>query len=704
MDFGWCNLSLEDWDYLSVDEWFNLPICPTFKSPQPVTIRKGAMPWDGFLDYPFVDAIPTGERTPHSVLLDRGAFIFRLDLLNIPSLAGLAWRFGLNYQHVQPGVSQDRESILGPCFEFPQNNVIVQDPEDPDQAGLSTGNKMLVTFPLAGGDTAAGTFTRTGSGVDEQYELSNSEGAATTFFGLDAAIDTPGCMKQIKDRYGNSMSYTWETHVTVPRRPISRLTEVTDGYGRKIYYRYTSTGSDPQIVQDGYRLTEIEDVMGRKLNFQYDTDGRLVAVVCPSITKGANGDTDVFANGTAYVFAYDSSGRLEKIWYPNQCAAHVGAGRVVDVSAVVNQAAPRYTVVYDTANRVSAEAVGDATAGGTYHYSYDFTGPFPTNEVDANDPIVSMTTVTDRNGNISYHYFNANGMPVLIRALTNRNKLNLQSGPYDTWTKYNPDNQPLLIRNPLQNTSEHEYDDGVVNASFTHLKRRGLPIRQTAMIPAGGAQEKITVTTFYEPLFNQVCATVDPRGNPIDGSSYFPPQNSGLATADRYATLTYYDYQKDTLANVKAAPDIQTSVFGATPPANAADLIETLINNASTVLTSAGLPSFGMALGDINGDGETSGVNVRKGSAIKNHYPTAQTIDGSQTREEVVTVNNKGQITSRTDSAGNISAIVRHPDNMPDGVHYTGAGGTGQYGFVSKSHSNINPADVKTTVQDVATF
>ena len=47
------------------------------------------------------------------------------------------------------------------------------------------------------------------------------------------------------------------------------------------------------------------DFDGRAVNYQYDTQGRLVAVVTPSVTRGANNNGTVYPGGMAYVFQYD---------------------------------------------------------------------------------------------------------------------------------------------------------------------------------------------------------------------------------------------------------------------------------------------------------------------------------------------------------------------------------------------------------------
>jgi len=67
----------------------------------------------------------------------------------------------------------------------------------------------------------------------------------------------------------------------------------------------------------------------------------------------------------------------------------------------------------------------------------------------------------------------------------------------------------------------------------------------TPVRPGSNGQSQLTETFFYEPIFNRLCARVERRRNPINSTGgYFPPQNLGTASAARYATITYYDYQR----------------------------------------------------------------------------------------------------------------------------------------------------------------
>lgn len=715
MNFGWCDSRVDQWDALDVDGWSDLPVCPTpaFASPRPTVCRGSRLSPGYFKEYPYIASVAVGAQTPHSVLLDTGAFVFKRALVSIPSIGGLQWFFGINYQH-----NSDVDGILGEHFNYPQNVYLKEDPNDSNLVGLFTAENMVQQFnrdasgrywPAAGNSTAS-ILTRSGAGASDELALHAPEGTVTRFYGLDVAVSEQGRIKSITDRYGNQQTYAWNAQAIGGGQTLMQLTKVTDGYGRDIDYTYYN--NDPAA---GYRLQEITDFMGRKINFQYES-GRLAAIVCPSINSAATGNT--FADGTAYVFEYDGSDRLVKIWFPNQCAPHVGSSRTVNVASVRSSATPRYAVTYDGQDRVQTETVGDGTtAGGTYTFSYSTSG-LPFNLINPSDTIVSRTTVTDRNGNIAVYDFNAARMVVREEVQDNRSKNSLQNGPYVTWTRYNALNQPTQTVFPDGNTLLREYDDGRVSGiTETDNRRLGL-LKQTTMqignsigvaVPSGrnqpsNGQVKLQRKLFYDPLFNELCATIEPRGLPVNGSSYFDPQNGGAASAERYAAVSFYDYQEDTVNGVKGDTGLQLLLFPDDNPTDAANKISDLIAQVQADMSAAGLSSglaFGMGLGDINGDGVT---DSHRGSIVKRHHPPVALVGGaSQDREEILTVNYRGQVTTHTSPEGNVTVTLRHRFDDPDG----GGHGDGtvppteaaqQYGWVKDARVDVDSASVASLV------
>ncbi len=667
-----------------------------------------------------------------SVLLSSGQFSFQRQLLAIDAVGGIGWSFALRYL-AGSGV----DSVLGKGFNFPQEMRLFE--RSDGRIDLLTPGTGVETFvpngsggyaPETGNNTRA-QLLRSGSGADDEFTLIAHKGTQTRFYGFAAEVSTPGRLKSITDRFGSQQTYVWE-------RPsgseLDHLQSVTDAYGRTVQYRYYG-------AEFGYRLREIEDFLGRKLNFQFDALGHLVAVVTPSILRAAEGNT--FPGGTAYVFQYDVTNRraerrddLIRIWYPNQAAPHVNAEtRTVDVAAVYAEATPRYVVEYgqdptdpDLWGRVAWETIGDpdAQVGGFFQYLYS-TANLPANLIDPSDPIVFRSVVTDRNGNQTIYDFNNRDMPVRVEVMRTRSKINIPSfasfPSFVTWTKYNANNQPVLKVFPGGNSEEYEYEDGQVPGWGWTNRRQGLLRRRTRrpgnplglpFRPGSNGQTELSERYFYDPLFNQPCAVIETRGNPVAAEGgYFAPQNGGTSPTDadrsRYATRTYLDYQKNSRATVQNDADLQERL-GLTAQ-QIGLLIDYVDGQLQAVDGSGGLPAgFELGLGDINGDGTgdgaSSGLPAAKslGNTVKVRHPDVRVIGvadiTTQVREELFTTNDRGQVTTHTDPEGNLTVYVRYPFNDPegDGQFVAPDLSTQQYGRLRAVYVDADPNDVMSLV------
>jgi RHS repeat-associated protein len=670
----------------------------------------------------------TGGPCGSSVLLSAGAFSFRLNLLSISAINGVSWSFGLDYL-----AGNGINDILGIGFNYTQNLRLV-----PISGGvqLASGGNTLDTFITTDGgvtytadeyNCTQAELTRGGSGATDMFTLSASDGTVSTFAGFDVGVTTPGRLLSVKDRYGNTQTYSWTNTAGT-----SQLTSITDSYGRVINFSYYG-------AEFNYCLQQITDFLGRQLNIQYDGLGHLVAVVTPSINQGATGNT--FPGGTAYVFQYDvdnprpqRQNDLIKIFYPNQATPFIdAASRTVDVAAVYASATPRYVVTYgqdptdaDSWGLVTQETIGDPAngVGGTYQYMYN-NSPIVDNLIDPGDHIVFECVVTDRNGNQVVYDFNAAQMPVRVEVLRNRNKISLPSSPdsYVTWMSYNNQNQPLEQVHPEGNSTEWAYENGVISGiSGVYNRRVGLLLRRTQYpsnshsIPnphdrsGSSGQSQLTELFFHDPIFNQLCATIERRGLPIDDSSdYFAPQNGGTtptnADRSRYATIIYYDYQKNQDSTIQAAGAAALGIS----TAEVQSLLDFVSGQMSATDGTGGIPAgFEYGLGDINGDGTGDGASSdltatkMLGSVVKIKHPSVtQFADPvpSVYREEVFTNNYQGQSTTHTDPNGNLTVWVRYPYNDPEGnggilVPESTIAGGNQYGRVKEIHVDADPNDV----------
>lgn len=518
--------------------------------------------------------------------------------------------------------------------------------------------------------------------VPGHYTLTSADGSEARFD--DFTSDTPGCLRMITDRFGNSQSYEYWSTPTIPgrTRPLTRLSKVRDPYGRAIDYYYYS--NDPN---GGYLLQEISDFVGRTVNFQYQSQ-RLVAVILPRIPDAATGNA--FPNGTAYVFKYDSAGRLIQVFYPNEVDGHVSeqAGeRVVDVAAVYASATPRISVDYYADGRVRGETVGGAGAGGTWRFNYQTLAEADSDPFWAScERARTRTVVTDPNGNETAHDFNQYRLPVRVEVRANRSKLTMQGGPqltappYVTYVAHNHLNQPRVVVLPERNSVEYDYETGedqieyASGKSFSHGPLAGQLTSETHRYdnrfasalpvsrPNGGVDSRVRYFA-YEPIFNQLCASVDFSGN---------------------RTLQYYDYQELDLNGIGSA--FAAKMFPEDPTDGEAK-VRALVNRVIARTNDAPFAwAFETNLGDSSGDGTANQV---LGSLIGIRHPLDLI--------EVFTVNDRGLVTTHTDPDGVVTALVRHPERDPDGDGHVDNpdATTRQLGWVKAVYRDVSDDDVK---------
>jgi RHS repeat-associated protein len=675
-----------------------------------------------------------GQQTIHQspgVVMSSGQLKLDMSLMTVKALGIGSWGFGLHYLS-NAGI----DTAVGIGFNFTQNTVLTQ-LGDGSIRLLSCQNVSETFTPLLGGgyssfnNNTAATLTRSNIGAsNEFFTLTSRDGTVTIYSGINSLIPVPGQVLSVTDRYGNTQSWSW-----IITGGVAQMASATDSYGRTATYSYFGS-------EFGFRLSQIQDYQGRKLNFQYDAAGHLLAVVLPSITQAADGNT--FPGGTAYVFEYDTSNArpqrqddLIKIWYPNETLPFIDTGtRTVNVTTVYASAKPRYVMTYgqdptdtDLWGRVLSVTAGDPIngVGGTANYLYNSnSADLPTNVTNLSDPIVFRGIGTDRNGNQTIYDFNAKGMPVRTEVMPTRNKLTINdlsfpANSWVTWKVFNGHNQPLAIIFPEGNSVQYTYEDGNVPGIGFYAPRVGLKLTETHLPsnnygiaenrPTSGDQFH-TTRYFYDPIYNQLCAAIEPRGNPINTSGgsnvYFTPQN-GSATptdADRsaYVMTTFFDYQKNQTSTITGNAALQ-ALLGL--DATAIGNLITFVNNQMTATDgTGGIPTgFQTNLGDINGDGTGDGASSGLDPTpmlcrtVKLLFPPTTVIGSTtittQTRLALYTNNFKGQATTETDAEGNVKVYVRYPENDPNGDGTINNALSGQqYGMLREVHVDADPNDV----------
>ena len=225
--------------------------------------------------------------------------------------------------------------------------------------------------------------------------------------------DSDGFISQIKDRNGNTMTFTYSPLLCKEGEggdsSCKNLIAVTDTVGRVIRYTYNAQG----------KLTSITDFAGRTVQFGYDNNFDLVSVTNPA--------------GNTMKYTY-SSGYLDDRSELNH-----------NLLTVTDAKGQTYLKnVYSIYDRVTEQTFGDE---GKFLISYNQVATSLDCTADLVDKVFYRTEVTDRVGNKIDYQFNCQGNPLqMTRAKTT------------TKYAYNKDGLLTNLTKPNGNGSEYEYD------------------------------------------------------------------------------------------------------------------------------------------------------------------------------------------------------------------------------------------------------
>ncbi len=273
--------------------------------------------------------------------------------------------------------------------------------------------------------------------------------------------------------------------------------------------------------------------------------------------------------------------------------------------------------------------------------------------------------MTDRNGNLTEYQFNQLANIVRVREFTNRNIRQGDPDFFETRYEYNKDGEMTRMILPEGNSVESIYDE--LNPSRF---LQGNLLSQTRRPDArrAGDQAFIRTSSTYEPIYSQLRAQTDPRGN----DPAYAPQNGGQNSPGRYTTLFIFDYQEG--SNIAAL-------------AQQSGLEEAEVRK---LLEDNNIP---IDLGDVNGDMRTNQV---AGNVVKVMRPTVSLLSDSNlarlegiTQQPIVELyqyNQFGQITRRIDAELNADTFEYHPENDPDGdkLNLTPSVTDGPFGYLKQ--------------------
>lgn len=406
---------------------------------------------------------------------------------------------------------------------------------------------------------------------------------------------TSGKIQSITTRNGNTLTYGYTT---------GQLTSITDDMGRTTNLIYDADD----------RIEAITDFTGREVRYTYDVQGNLVSARSPLVNGTPNGND--FPGGKIERYEYDTVN-------PDPDLAHNLTEVIAPNEVADGSLTPSLVLTYGATgplhDRLLTETRGGRNArgvpaGGTTTYTYNTLA----------GGTIAQTTVTDPRGNDVQHFFGPTGhLNVKIEVLAGR------PNPSTNYT-YDADGNLLSVTHPEGNVTTHVYDSA--NAARRSQGNRLTTTRTPG--PRGADQAQLVTTFTYEPVYNQLRSTTDPRGN---------------------TWTSRFDYEEG----------CDFAAIGAKIGLSAAD--------AQTLVQAAGLCSGGLP-GDFNEDGVVDQVN---GKVLERRHPTvaldpgsnqaALTGSASQEVVELFQYNQFGQLVLHRDAEHNVHQRSYHGENDPDG-------------------------------------
>jgi RHS repeat-associated protein len=215
------------------------------------------------------------------------------------------------------------------------------------------------------------------------------------------------------------------------------------------------------------QITQIKNPVGRRLNLVYDSFNRITSISDPigrttKYTYNSQGTLAAFTNvaGGVTTYTYDPQNRLTQVSDPR------------GITFLQN--------TFDSNGRVAQQTSAD---GAVVKFQYELLNP-----TTPTSPVLS-TTVTDALGNQTKYRFNTTGFIVDVT-----NTL----GQRTSFTRDSGTNLVLSVIDTLARKTSYTYD---LNGNVTSVTR------------LAGTPDAITVSTAYEPTYNQVSSVADPLGH-----------------------------------------------------------------------------------------------------------------------------------------------------------------------------------------------
>jgi len=416
-------------------------------------------------------------------------------------------------------------------------------------------------------------------------ELRDADGSLLVYAGLDDP-DIPGRLIRQEDRRGNFMSFLYQQ---LPGATKWVLTTAVDSMGRNIEFRYFAI-NDPNEGRRG-RIWEIEDFATRTWQYDYDTEGNLIQARTPLVTSTSTGNDYPVGRMTRYryltetdigagVQGYDRLRLLHNlisIEYPNEAASELDPANPQTLGTAPGTYREEFVYGIDPADpdsfdRVMSHQIGGTNAhgvpaGGNAQYAFEILNP---NAGGVNEPYMKLTH-TDANGNTAEYISGAGGTRLSETEFTRGLRAG-EPAEFKTVREFNADKETQKATLPDGNTVEYLFD----NQNPSRFAQGNLLATIQRPGPRGAQQDQLTEISAFEPVFQSVARSTDPRGTPDTPT---PGQDAcGRDTNQRYTQQQFFDYQEG-------------------PPAQVLPLLAAELS-ISEAETQSLLNSAGIALGD----------------------------------------------------------------------------------------------------------
>ncbi|MGE0711197.1 MAG: Ig-like domain-containing protein [Planctomycetota bacterium] len=611
-----------------------------------------------------------------------------------------------------------------------------------------TGSARNEVFQSVGGGlyrSPTGFFLNLSVDGTQQGTIRLPNGTRLAFRAFTSA-SAPGKLASIRDRYGNTLTFEYGLSgvaldrltrvIDVYGRPVDfsynaegRIERLRDYLGREVTYTYGSYGDLVKVTSPAVMQTTEGDPLlpeqqfpnGKAEIYAYQNDFAdqrlnhdLVMIVAPNQAK------DVPDSALHDLALLRPLARMETTWdldprsYSFARVTKQRLGGSAPLPAWTEQGTPQ-------------------EAGGVFELSY--LPIAPTASPSLNEP-VEVTTLYDRNGNRTDFFHNAAGQCVRQRSYTNRNVRPQSVAPgwgedpefFEQTRIYNADGLQLAETLPMGGVTRMIYGnedlngDGLLtagedrNADGDFDDPEDVQPEDTALFAfnPGNAQldkqprfgernlvrverypdargdtrggTRPRVATFaYEPIYNAVVRTTDPRAYDPD----YVPQNGGAKTPARYTTTRLFDYQQGNAASTLTALAAELSLTEAE--------VQQLLDDAGVQL----------GLGDLNGsaadDSRITGDVIRVQAPTVNltaQQSLLQSVYGDATQEIVslAEFNDFGQPIRLVDAERNVHTVEYYGEGAPDGgavsyrvASYPAPGATG--GYPRKSTTDASDTD-----------